>query len=103
MRVQIDNKVHRELETFYVVSMQMHPTLDRETVLRKLDRLYDAVYMLGNFANIYPLARVRRSWVAKGYREMICEDFHFAFSVIHLEDGKPVVYVFDAVHSKLNY
>jgi len=49
------------------------------------------------------LARVKAEWVKEGYREMICEDFHFAFDLVDLDNGETIVYVFDAVHSLLNH
>lgn len=103
MRVQIDHAVHLQIDEFYMMSMQLHPTLDEATVEAKKNRLYEAVRAVGMHPTIYPMARVRKDWVEQGYREMICEDFHFAFDLVDLEDGETIVYIFDAIHSLLNY
>jgi len=103
MRVQIDNLVHDRIEEFYSISMELHPSLSLEAVLAKKDRLYSAIRDLSIYASIYPLARVNAAWIAAGYREMICEDFHFAFDLVDLDNGETIVYVFDAVHSLLNH
>lgn len=36
-----------------------------------------------------------------GWRELIVEDFHFAFDVVKIPDGERVVIVRDVVHSLL--
>lgn len=101
MRVIIQNRVFLVVTDFYAVSMNLHPTLDRATVVKKVNRLFDAVDCLGQFPTIYPKARLKQSWMDADYREMICEDFHFAFKVEELEDGEQVAVVYDAVHSLL--
>lgn len=103
MRVVIDNLVHETLEEFYSISMALHPTLDEVVVEKKKVRLYAALRGLATHASIYPLARIKSNWVEAGYREMICEDFHFAFDFVDLDNGETIVYVFDAVHSLLNH
>lgn len=103
MRVVIDKRVHEQIEEFYSISMALHPMLDEQTVLLKKERLYAAIRELSKYANIFPLARVRRSWIDEGFREMVCEDFHFAFDIVDTDNGETIVYVFDAVHSLLNY
>lgn len=103
MRVFIDRVVHEEIMSFYQAALAHHITLDEVTVLKKIDRLYDALDSLGDFAHIYPIARLKPVWVSKGYHEFICEDFHFAFQVYQLEDGERIVRVHDAVHSLLYY
>jgi hypothetical protein len=101
MRVFIDKTVHEKIVDFYEAAMQSHITLDEATVIRKIDRLYDAIESLGIFACIYPIARLKAEWIEKGYREFICEDFHFAFQIYTLEDGEEIVRVHDTVHSLL--
>lgn len=103
MRVVIDSNVQTIIEDFYSISMSLHPTLDEKVVEKKKDRLYQSLASLSITATIYPSARVKSDWVEAGYREMICEDFHFAFDLVDLDNGETIVYVFDAVHSLLNY
>lgn len=55
---------------------------------------------LGDYPTIYPIARLNSQWRVKGYREYICEDFHFAYEIVDVE-GEFVVYVVDAVHGLL--
>lgn len=101
MKVFIDKIVHKQIVDFYDAAMQHHITLDEATVNRKIDRLYDALESLGEFGSIYPLARLKADWIKKGYREFICEDFHFAFQIYALENGEEIIRVHDAVHSLL--
>ena len=103
MRVFIDNAVHEQIEAFYEKALQRHITLDEATVVRKINRLYDALESLETCASIYPLARLKAEWIEKGYREFICEDFHFAYQIYALDDNEEIVRVHDAVHSLLYY
>ena len=82
MRVFIDKEVHLQIEAFYEAAMRHHITLDEATVIKKIDRLYDAMESLGTYAEIYPLARLNRAWISKGYQEFICEDF-LTLTMIH--------------------
>lgn len=86
---------------FYAVSMQLHPTLDWETVIAKEARLYAAMKQLETLYSVFPKARLRSGWIELGYREMIVEDFHIAYKVKRTESGEDVVAVYDAVHSLL--
>lgn len=101
MKVFIDKKVHLQIEEFYEAAIAHHITLDEATVLKKIDRLYDAMESLGTYANIYPIARLNADWISKGYQEFICEDFHFAYKIYTKEDGEQIVRIHDAVHSLL--
>lgn len=102
MIIRIDNSVHAEIENFYTVSMQLHPTLDEAVVQAKKERLYAAIRSLKDYAYIHPMARYKRSWIDAGYREFIAEDFHFAYRIFIIEEtGEPVAYVIDACHSLL--
>ena len=103
MRVLIDQQVQNKIESFYSISLALHPTLDIAVVRAKKKRLFNAIRNLAKYATIYPIARVKEDWIAAGYREMICEDFHFAFDLVDLETGETVVYIFDAEHSLLNH
>lgn len=67
MKVFIDKAVHEEIVSFYEVAMNHHITLDEATVLKKIDRLYDAMESLGTYGEIYPIARLKADWISKGY------------------------------------
>lgn len=103
MLVIIDREVYAKINHFYAIAMILHPTLGEGVVEAKKHRLYAAVRKIGQCPGIYPLARVKKDWIKKHYREMIYEDFHFAFDYVTLDTGEVIVYVFDAVHSKLNH
>ncbi len=101
MNVFIDKKVHCCIEDFYDSAILNHEALDEITVLKKIHRLYEALEGLGIYAYIYPLARFKKEWIDKEYREFICEDFHFAYQIYVLEDGSEIVRIHDACHSLL--
>lgn len=101
MQVLISRNVHLVIEEFYDIALQRHPTLDEETVIRKMQRLYEAMEALGKYAHIYPLARYKSEWLKKGYKEFICEDFHFAYIIVENEYGEDIVLIEDACHSLL--
>ncbi|MBQ8958026.1 MAG: hypothetical protein IJ057_05935 [Bacteroidales bacterium] len=101
MKVFIDKKVHLQIESFYEAAMAHHIALDEAVVIKKIDRLYDAMESLGTYAEIYPTAHLNNDWIPKGYQEFICEDFHFAYKIYTLEDGERIVRIHDAVHSLL--
>ena len=100
MRVVIGNHVYSTIEEFYKIALSLHITLTRTVVDEKKDRLISALKALGNYPNMYPIARLNEHWRIMGYREFICEDFHFAYEIVDVE-GELVVYVVDAVHSLL--
>lgn len=101
MRVFIDKEVHLQIESFYEAAMAHHITLDEATVIKKIDRLYDALESLGDYAEIYPVSRLNSDWISKSYQEFICEDFHFAYKIYTMDDGERIVRIHDAVHSML--
>jgi len=101
MKVYIEQTVHNQVEQFYEEALLKHGALDELTIIKKIQRLYDALEALGDYAYIYPLARLKDDWIKKGYREYICEDFHFAYQIYTLEDGTEIVRIHDAVHSLL--
>jgi len=101
MKVYIDKRVHYQIESFYENALLLHEALDEITIKKKIDRLYDALGSLGIYTQIYPLARYKKEWIKLGYREFICEDFHFAYQIYTLEDGLGIVRIHDAVHSLL--
>jgi hypothetical protein len=99
MRVFIDKGVHASIENFYDMVLSLHDALDEQTILKKVHRLYDAMMDLGDYAKIYPLARLKKDWINKEYREFICEDFHFAYQIYTLSNGEEIVRIHDACHS----
>lgn len=101
MKVFIDTIVHDSIERFYRATLELHPALDEVTVIKKVSRLYNALESLGDYPHIYAKARYKKSWQAKGYREFLCEDFHFAYQIYTLETGEKIVRVHEAVHSLL--
>lgn len=103
MKVYIERHVHDQIEDFYESALLNHEALDEMTIIKKVNRLYDALESLGTYATIYPFARLKEERKKKRYREYICEDFHFAYQIYMLEDGSEVVVIHDAVHSLLYF
>ena len=103
MRVVLSNKVHLSIQEFYDAAMERHITLTYETVYMKLDRLYSSLESLGTFPALYAKARLKEEWIKSGWREYICEDFHFAYEICTDENGEDFVWVREAVHSLLYY
>lgn len=99
MRIIIDASVHEAIADFYRYAMDNHLSLTYETVEAKKDRLYDAINSLRYYYRIYPMARLKREWIEKGWHEFICEDFHFAYAYGRDMYGEMVIYVYDAIHS----
>ena len=48
MQVLISKRVHLAIEEFYDIALQYHPALDKITVIKKMQRLYDARSPLDN-------------------------------------------------------
>jgi hypothetical protein len=103
MEVYIDKEVHQKLVSFYQAALSHHEALDKATVVNKIIRLYDALDSLGDTAEIYPIACLKQDWISKGYREFLCEDFHFAYQIYELDEGERIVRVHDVVHSMSYY
>ena len=101
MEVYIDKEVHEELVSFYQAALRNHEALDEATVVNKINRLYDALDSLSETAEVYPKARLNEDWISKGYREFLCEDFHFAYQIYELDNGEKIIRVHDAIHSML--
>lgn len=101
MEVFIEKLVHQQIVEFYEVAMSKHITLDENVVSHKIKRLYDAIELLGRYAEAYSVARLKREWITNGYREYVFEDFHFAYQIYTREDGSRIVRVHDACHSLL--
>ena len=100
-KVYLDHKLHRKIIQFYEMALRLHSALDEETVQKKMQRIYEGVEKLRQYAPIYRKARLLSEWIEAGYRECIVEDFHFAFQIYKNEEGVAFVYVHDACHSFL--
>lgn len=103
MRVYIDNRVYEVMQDFYDQSMDIHPSLDYETVVQKTIRLEKAMYNFAKHAFIFRKEPYRNDWREKGYYEFEHEDFLFAYRVYRSESGEMVVRYFDACHHLLNH
>ena len=103
MRVYVDQQVYDVMEQFYDISMRIHPTLDYETVIAKIDRLEHALEDFANYAELLHKKPYRKDWRDAGYFEYTVERFHFAYKVYQLPTGEKVLYFYDAVHETLNY
>lgn len=102
MKVVVDQTVHLVLNEFYEIALRLHPSLDRETISKKMERIYAKLEQLERYATIYNKARLHPLWIQQGYQECIIEDIHFAFQIYtDAETGRPYVYVHDACHSVL--
>lgn len=102
MRVIIDKQVDTIIREFYTEALRLHPTLDSQTIILKIHRLYDSLEILGRFPHIYAVAQFRDEWKEKEYRVLVCEDFLFAYKVYDdPTTGTQYVYIHDAVHSLL--
>lgn len=101
MRLVVDKRVYEKVIHFYDVAIDLHPSLDEIMVLRKEKRLFESLQFLTIFPKAYGFAKHNQAWEEAGYREFICEDFHFAYTIRTLKSGEQVVLVVDAVHSLL--
>lgn len=103
MRLIVSEKARHEVLEFYAQALTRHPSLDEAVVVKKIERLFESLNFLSVFPEAYGYARVRTDWVEAGYREFLCEDFHFAYEICTDADGETCVLVADAVHSLLNH
>lgn len=103
MIVVIDPKVYDVLDEFYEQSRRLHCTLTLETCQAKMDRLEAAMYNFQRYAHAFSREPFRDDWKAEGFYEMETEDFHFAYQIYTLPDGKEVLRYHDACHSLLNH
>lgn len=99
----VSKRVVDVIDEFYLAAMALHESLDAETVHKKKQRLIDSLNFLTMFPEAYGCARVKKEWREYGYREFLCEDFHFAYTISRNEKGDKVIRVVDAVHSLLNH
>lgn len=100
MRVIISPTVRIKIKSFYQAAMTNHPLLSEETVMKKMNRMFDCLEIL-SVTQGFKKAQHNRLWIEKGWRELIVEDFHFAFEMVKTPDGERVVIVRDTVHSLL--
>lgn len=103
MRVIIEKKAIECIDAFYCAAMQNHPLLSEETVMKKKQRLISSLNSLGEMPSLYAKSRLKEDWIRNGWREYLCEDFHFAYEICRDEVEGDFVWVHDAVHSLLYY
>jgi len=101
--VYVDQQVHDCIDAFYEYAKRHYISLDELTVMQKVERIYNELYRLGDYAHCYGYARLKKDWIKKKYKECIIEDFHFAFQLYRNEYDEVIVYVHDASHSLLYY
>lgn len=101
MRVLIAPAVHEVIADFYEIALQRHAALDEITAIKKMNRLYEAMESLGQYARIHPKARFKKEWIENGYYEFIFEDFHFAYYIAEDEFNNEILIIEDACHSLL--
>ncbi len=80
--------------------MRNHPSLSEETVLKKADRMFKGLQIL-SLTQGFSEARLHQEWRDNDWRELVIEDFHFAFEVVDNVNGERIVVVRDAIHSLL--
>ena len=91
------------MRDFYIASIRLHETLDEDTCLRKIDRLEQSMRHFARYAEIFHKKPYRQDWDDAGWYDYCTEDFHFAYTVNVLPDGRKVLVYHDAVHSLLNH
>lgn len=101
MKVVVSPQAYAALEDFYTVAIDTHPTLDEETVLRKIERLENALQRLGYFPYSCPKVRYRKKWIEEGCRDFVFEDLHAAYKIVKDKHETKYVFVVDVCHSKL--
>lgn len=101
MRVVVKAKVQESLDEFYEISMRLHPSLDEVTVMKKMERLYASLEVLGRNPYLYTPAQYKKEWKEKMYRVYSVENVIFAFTIALDDSGETYVLVHDAVHSLL--
>ncbi len=98
MEVRIEEEVFQALTEFYEYSLRKHPTLDEATVVKKEQRLINALLGLGGHASSHHQAVRHIPWVHKGYMDFPYEGFHFGYKIETLPSGEKVVVVYEACH-----
>lgn len=100
MKVIVSPIARIKINEFYKAAMRNHPSLSEETVLKKANRMFKGLQVL-SMTQGFPAARLNQEWRANGWRELVIEDFHFAFEVVDNVDGERIVVVRDAIHRLL--
>lgn len=101
MNVYFEDVVYEKLRDFYIAAMQNHITLSRETVKRKIWRMYNELQILGKFQG-FRKARLKQQWIGQGWHEFSCEGFIFAYEVcVDPETEEQCVWVRDVEHGSL--
>lgn len=80
--------------------MRNHPSLSEETVLKKADRMFKGLQIL-SLTQGFSEVRLHQEWRDNDWRELVIEDFHFAFEVVDNVNGERIVVVRDAIHGLL--
>lgn len=102
MRVIVGNHVWLALESFYEASLEKYPTLTRETVHAKIDRMLSALQEeLGTYYYLCHEAEYILQWKENHWRVFEVEGFHFAFTVEVLPTGEQVIAIRDSRHHLL--
>lgn len=63
--VYVDQKVHDCIDSFYEYAKQRYMTLDEVTISRKIQRIYNQLSRLSEYANCYGNARLKTDWIEK--------------------------------------
>ena len=103
LEVRIEDEVYQELVDFYDYNLEKHPTLDEGTVLKKEQRLINALQNLGTFATTNHQQTKHIPWIQKGYKDYYFDGFHFGYRIETLPSGEEVVVVYEACHELLFY
>ena len=100
MKIIVSPIVRIKINEFYKAAMRNHPSLSEETVLKKADRMFKGLQIL-SLTQGFSEARLHQEWRDNDWRELVIEDFHFAFEVVDNVDGERIAVVRDAIHSLL--
>lgn len=103
LEVRIEDEVYQDLVDFYDYNLEKHPTLDEVTVLKKEQRLINALKHLGTYALTDHKITKHVPWKRKGYKDFYFDGFHFGYKIETLPSGERVVVVYEACHELLFY
>lgn len=101
LKVRVDDDVFEDLKNFYEYNLKKHPTLDEVTVLKKEQRLIEALNHLGIYAQTDHRMVRHLPWIRKGYKDYYVDGFHFGYKIEALPSGERVVVVYEALHELL--
>lgn len=100
MKIIVSPIVRIKINEFYKAAMRNHPSLSEETVLKKADRMFKGLQIL-SLTQGFSEVRLHQEWRDNDWRELVIEDFHFAFEVVDNVNGERIVVVRDAIHGLL--